>query len=298
MRSEIIKLNPEIIYCQLIRTAPYVTGLPFPKVIDYMDAFSLGFFRRSRLSTLWLRPVFKFESNLLKNYENKVYNAFDAHTIISRQDRDSLNILSKENIHIVENGVDHNYFFPAVGRKKKYDLVFCGNMGYDPNIKAAVLIGKWASQLKAKFPGIKILIAGARPHPIVKGLHGKNGIVVSGWMDDIREAYWDSSINIAPIFSGSGLQNKILEAMACGLPTITTSVVGNSLRGETGKHFLIAETEEEFLKTIEGLMKNQQKMEKLARNALELVRNEYNWAEFSDQLFQIINRTRKNSITL
>jgi polysaccharide biosynthesis protein PslH len=118
IRQTIFEINPDHIFCQLIRMAPYVRSLPFPKTIDYMDAFSLGFKRRATFSPFWLKPLISLEANLLRSYESRVYKDFDSHCIISVQDRDHLSILSKEKIAIVKNGVDHNFFIPNPGIPK------------------------------------------------------------------------------------------------------------------------------------------------------------------------------------
>ena len=291
IRQTIFEIDPDLIYCQLIRMAPYVRSLPFPKTLDYMDAFSLGFERRASFSPFWLKPVMNFEAGLLKDYENKVYKDFDSHTIISTQDRDHLSILSKEKIEILKNGVDQEFFHPNPDREKEYDLVFCGNMGYDPNVKAALLIGRMMPELRKQHPELTVLIAGARPEKSVQALDGNNGITVSGWMDDIRDAYWSSRINIAPIFSGSGLQNKILEAMACGIPCIASSVVAGSIDGKSGKDFLTAGSEEEFRGRITEVMSSKKLAINLAENGIGLVRNKYNWDTFSKKLEEIISKT-------
>ncbi len=296
IRQTIFEIDPDLIYCQLIRMAPYVRSLPFPKTLDYMDAFSLGFERRASFSPFWLKPLMNFEAGLLKNYENKVYKDFDSHTIISTQDRDHLSVLSREKIEILKNGVDQEFFHPNPGREKKYNLVFCGNMGYDPNVKAALLIGQMMPELRKRHPEITVLIAGARPDKRVQALDGKHGITVSGWMDDIRDAYWSSRINIAPIFSGSGLQNKILEAMACGIPCIASSVVAGSIDGKPAKDLLIAGSLEEFKERITEVLNSEKLANNLAQNGIELVRNNYNWDTFSKKLDGIITNTAGSGV--
>lgn len=280
----ILRLNPDHIFCQLIRTASYVRKLPFSKTIDYMDSFSLGFERRAKKSSLLLKPAFYLESKLLKGYEGSIYKDFNRHCIISKQDRDSLDILSRDNIEVIPNGVDQEFFYPKPDANPTFHLLFCGNMGYAPNIRAAHFLFSLAPVLISKIPGLKIMIAGARPHTSIKKMNGQYGIAVSGWMDDIRKAYWDSVIKIAPIFTGSGLQNKMLEAMACGIPCITTEVVGSSVGGVAGKHYLIASGKEEFVSQIVDLLEDSEKRSELSKNGLELIKEKFHWSFFSRKL--------------
>ncbi len=292
----ILKINPDHIYCQLIRTASYVRKMPYTKTIDYMDSFSLGFKRRASRSSLFLKPAFYLESKMLATYESSVYKDFNRHTIISKQDRESLDILSRENVQIIPNGVDQDFFYPRPASEPEYHLLFCGNMGYAPNVKAAQYIYELAPVLKNRIPNLKILIAGARPHPMVKKMHGKHGIVISGWMDDIREAYWNSMINIAPIFTGSGLQNKMLEAMACGIPCITTEIVGRSVGGQAEKDYLIAADKEEFSEKISALVNDSKKRNILAENGLKLIRKKFNWDHYSELLNDSIVKASEENI--
>jgi polysaccharide biosynthesis protein PslH len=164
-------------------------------------------------------------------------------------------------------------------------------MGYDPNVRAAMALGRMMPQLRKSHPGLKALIAGARPDYQVKRLNGRDGITVSGWMDDIREAYWSSKINIAPIFSGSGLQNKILEAMACGIPCIASTVVSGSIDGKPGIDLLTANSEEEFCDSILQLLKSEERSNLLAENGIELVKKRYNWKTFSEKLDNVIRQS-------
>ena len=115
-------------------------------------------------------------------------------------------------------------------------------MSYPPNVNAVMYIAKEIFPLLLKHkPDIKLLIAGATPTNAVKSLANAN-IHVSGWMDDIRDAYNESSIFLAPLQIGTGLQNKLLEAMSMELPCITSALANNALKACDGEEILIGET--------------------------------------------------------
>ena len=205
------------IYCQLIRVAEYVKTFPLPKTLDYMDTLSAGMRRRADDSVFPMKQILRTESNRLARYESAIWKYFDHHTIISIRDRDDLNINESHLAEVIPNGVNTLYFTPMPDEEPQYDLVFAGNLGYEPNIKAAIRLVDWLSDLKVFGKPIRILISGARPSARVKSL-AKSNVFVSGWVKDIRKSYASGKIFVAPLFSGSGLQNKILEAMSMGVP--------------------------------------------------------------------------------
>ena len=120
-------------------------------------------------------------------------------------------------------------------------------MSYAPNVDAACWLVKEIMPLVwEKQPhGINVLIAGADPKPAVKALAGPK-VTVSGRLDDIREAYASARIFVAPMRIGSGMQNKLLEAMAMGLPCVTTTLAANPLGATPGEHLLVGDSAEEL----------------------------------------------------
>lgn len=279
----ILKEKPEHIYCQLIRMAEYVKNTTsIPKTLDYMDAFSIGMKRRENNSSVYLKPFFSIERIRLKNYEMDVFNYFENKTIISEQDKNFIKHPEQEEIKVIPNGIDTEYFSPRKS-DKEYDLLFSGNMNYYPNIEAALFIEeKIFPALLQNFPSMKLLIAGASPSARILKLKSKS-ITVSGWMEDIREAYWKSKIFVAPIFHGSGMQNKVLEAMAMGLPCVTTVMVNNAINAPKDC-ILLAETAGEFERQIILLMKDKNLSESISANALNFVKQNYNWRIFVEDL--------------
>jgi polysaccharide biosynthesis protein PslH len=275
------------IYCQLIRTAEYFKNTPFNKTLDYMDAFSAGMARRAESEFILLKPVFKFEAFLLKKYEKNIAPYFNQKTIISQQDKDILGI---SDLKIVQNGVDLDYFKADslsntnnlkpenLNSNKPYHIAFVGNLGYYPNVKAAkFLVKNILPLLKKELPNIKILIAGARPALEIMALADEN-VTIKSWLPDIREAYLQADIFVAPIFHGSGQQNKILEAMAIGLPCVTTSLVNNAISATPEHSILLADTEGVFVQQIFKLLQDIDYQVIIKKNARHFVETHYSWA--------------------
>ena len=289
---DILDFQPDRIYCQLIRVAEYVRSLPYVKVLDYMDCLSAGWLRQSRYQTGMKRWMYAVEGRFLRKYERDVYADFDACTIISTRDRDDMPLLSKELIQVVPNGIDVSHFMPKSGDKKRYDVAFIGNLGYAPNEQAVLTLKSWYEE--ENWSDVSVYITGARPTPQILQIRFPQW-KISGWVDDIREAYCSANIFVAPLFTGSGLQNKILEAMACGLPCITTSLVNESIGADDGHHLIIADDKRAFGAAIRLLKGNEALRKRIGENARAFVVNQYQWAEFNTKLNMIIKNVESKS---
>ncbi len=289
VQYHIIQVQPDHVICQLIRAAPYVRALPFPKTLDYMDVFSEGMYqlaRKYRLFGFFLRQ----EAGRLAAFERTVYKDFDRHTIISRQDRDRLKLATAERVAVVPNGVDERFSTYTGVRQPAHDIVFVGNLGYGPNIGAAtLLVDHILPGLQASGQHVSLLLAGARPSRRVRALARRPGVTVSGWMADIREAYAAGRIFAAPMMTGLGLQNKILEAMAMGLPCVTTTMVNNAIGARGGEEILIADDAEGFTRTILLLLEDGAFRERVAAAGREFVLANYGWADQVGKLEEVIS---------
>jgi len=276
IRKIIRETQPDHIFCQLIRVADYVRKVPIPKTLDYQDVFSKGIERRIATSSFWLKPFLRIEYQRLLKYECEVFDDFDHKIIISAPDRDLIPHPGRMRITVVANGVDMDFFSP-LERPKKYDLVFTGNMGYPPNINSSeYLVNEILPLVRIRKPDVRLLIAGAQPHLRVLVLKSSQ-VDVSGWVPDMRECYACARIFVAPMQIGTGLQNKILEAMSMGIPCITSPLAFNALGAEKDKDILVAGTPEEYARYILDLLDNPEKAETIGRNGLNHVRNHFSW---------------------
>jgi hypothetical protein len=134
-------------------------------------------------------------------------------TIISIQDKKLIQHPQQDKIHVIENGIGEEFLDYQKSPEKKYDLVFVGNLNYAPNVECAEFIVNQILPLLASKKELCVLICGANPGTRVQKLAQKN-VEIQGWVEDIRASYVSGKIFLAPLFIGTGLQNKLLEAMA------------------------------------------------------------------------------------
>jgi len=284
------KHKPDHIFCQLIRVAEYVKDIPLPKTLDYQDVFSKGVERRLASTPFYLRPFLRLEYRRLLAYEHDIFNKFDNKIIISEPDRDLIPHPDRKNIVVVRNGVDYSFFKP-LERQKEFDLVFTGNMGYPPNINAAeFLVNKILPLVLERKPGISLLIAGASPNLRVQVLESEN-VEVTGWVPDMRECYACAGIFIAPMQIGTGLQNKLLEAMAMQIPCVTSQLANQALKAKENEEILVADTAEEYARHIISLLENPQKAHEIALNGSNFVRKNYSWEKETGKIENLIDNT-------
>ncbi len=282
--------NPNAVYCQLVRTAEYVRKINIPKIIDYQDVFSYGVKRRAQRAPFWLKPLLHLEYKRLVRYENRIFDDFDHKTIISEPDRNLITHPLKKQIAIVRNGVDFEFFTPR-NTEKKYEVVFTGNMHYPPNVDAARFLVKEVMPLVWKErPATSVLLAGANPDPAVKALADRQ-VFVSGWLDDIRDAYASSMLFIAPMRIGTGLQNKLLEAMSMKIAAITTPLANEALEATPGKEIMVGETAEDLAKSILKLLEDNNFRNQLAENGHAFVKKNFSWEGATAPLLNMIERT-------
>jgi len=289
VQYHIIHLEPDHVICQLIRASTYVRALPFSKTLDYMDVFSEGMFQLAK-KYYPFGFVFRWEAKRLAAFERTIYKDFDKHTIISKQDRDRLRLATHDQIQVIPNGVDAHFSPASADRKPSFDLVFVGNLGYGPNTAAALyLVKKLLPELERRGIKASLLLAGARPGKKIRQLKSREGVTVKGWVEDIRDAYADGRIFVAPMFSGLGLQNKILEAMAMGLPCVTTVMVNNAIGAQLGKEILVSDTLEGLADHVQQLMGDDQAYRNIATAARAFVVSNYQWEDQVEKLESFIS---------
>ena len=287
--SLIAKHKPDILYGQLLRTAEYIRHKDIPKAIDYQDIFSYGMKRRADIASPFTRPVFNMEYQRLKRYEATIFDNFDVRTIISEPDRKLFPHEKRDEILIIPNGVDHDYFKP-MEREKKYDLVFTGNMSYPPNVNAVEYLSHEILPIVWKtLPDVKLYIAGASPDPKVKKAASER-IIVSGWLDDIRDAYAQSRVFIAPMRIGTGLQNKLLEAMSMRLPAITSPLANASLGAKPNEEIMVGSNAEEMANNIITLLTDKEKAEQIAQAGYNFTNRVYDWGKATEILEKAMNQ--------
>jgi polysaccharide biosynthesis protein PslH len=289
----LINLQPEVVYCQLIRMAEYVKNHhEYPRVLDYMDALSAGMMRRSLLKTWPTRWIYQMEASRLAKYEASTFDYFDAQTIISVADRKLISHPEKNTIRIVPNGVDKDYY-TAESASSSFNpsplktVVFTGNMSYPPNVDAAVRLANDVLPL-TQSDQLQLIIAGTAPTAKVKQL-ASDRVEVTGWIPDMRWAYQQADLFVAPLRIGTGQQNKILEALAFGIPCITTSHVMSGFLSEQGKKtplppLVLADSPEETARAIDDLLNNEARRAELSLSSRSWIEQHASWGFHSLKL--------------
>ncbi len=289
IKTVIQESAPDHIFAQLIRTSEYVKHFhEVPKTLDYMDALNKNYSRRIKKSRGLRKFLVKEEAKRLISYEHLIFDYFEHHTIISEQDKRLIYHEKRDDIQVIPNGVDFDYFSSNQEGEKKTDLLFTGNMGYLPNQDAAFFLAQEVMPALWKIDSdITLTLAGASPSSELLSLAEKR-IRVTGWVEDMRDEFNSSHIYIAPMRQGTGLQNKLLEAMSMELPCITTSLANNALHAIPNEHLYVYENTEHLVSLVMHLLGDEKAREEMGAKARAFILENYSWESANKKLSELI----------
>jgi sugar transferase (PEP-CTERM/EpsH1 system associated) len=253
-----------------------------PAVFDAVDCLSMLESRRRRVTKNPFVKLFSWiESKKFALSEASASRRFNRVVISSAVDRQAYPAPGlREEIDVIPNGVDLKHFGFRQFEAQKNLLVFCAKLDYFPNEDAALYFSRcvWPL-LKARRPELQLAIVGSRPPRSVRRLDGKDNIRVIASVPDVRPYVGRAWVALCPIRIRAGIQNKMLEAMALGVPLVATPVCREGLELEAGKHLLVAEGPEQFASAVELLLDNVTLRERLIDAGRAYVERQHNWAE-------------------
>jgi len=238
-----------------------------------------------------LKPLLYLDVLKLRLWEQRFWRRATRLVAMSGQDRQIMlkATRSQKQIDIVANGVDTKFFAQIKPQKHKFPtILFVGNFKWLPNKDAAVFLAQeiWPL-IKSQLPQARLWIVGANPTPEIKRLSRISDVVVEGEIADIRDAFSRADILLAPIRNGRGTKYKVLEAMATGLPVVTTPLGIDGLDVVPGRHALVATTAQNLATQTVRLINTKSLGEKIAAAAKHLVTQKYNWSIISSNLDRI-----------
>jgi glycosyltransferase involved in cell wall biosynthesis len=228
----------------------------------------------------------------LETLERELLKGCFGHLVCSGREQEQLQRIAPEaRLAVIENGVDAGAFsaIPGGGAARN-NLVFVGSMSYHANIDAAVWFTRelWPG-IRRRFPQWTLSLVGSNPSPAVQALAG-DGVVVTGTVPSIEPYYGQALAAIVPLRSGAGTRLKILEAMAAGVPVISTTLGAEGLDVAPGENILIADTAADWIAALESIAGNESRWDSIGGRGRALVTSRYDWEILGNQLFETYRR--------
>jgi glycosyltransferase involved in cell wall biosynthesis len=243
------------------------------------------------------RPLLHLDVLKIKFWEKYYWKRATRLAAMSEEDR---TIMGKsvrgKHIDVVANGIDVRFFNQTKKKKSAQPTVlFVGNFKWLPNKDAAVFLAQeiWPL-IKKEIPQAKLWIVGTNPTKEINRLQELPGVIVEGEIADIRTAFGQANVLLAPIRNGRGTKYKVLEAMATQLPVVTTPLGTEGINIIPGQHALVATSATDLANQTIQLLRNKRQGRKLAREAKKLITKHYNWKKISadlDKIYQKLGQT-------
>ena len=279
------------VYCSAM--AQYVdSAYGIPTLVDFVDVDSDKWTQYAGRSRFPFSVVYGREGRRLREFERQIGKQASCILVSTeREARLASEFIPKTRIRVVSNGVDTEFFAPPAGESAQRGpgIIFVGDMAYFPNQDAAIFFAKEVLPLVRKsVPEASFTIAGRNPGPNVRALGQILGVEVTGYVPDVRTYLARARVSVVPFSIAAGIQNKILEAMACEVPVVGTP---RAIQGLSSGVAALVETGENATQLAEQVVRFLQNPE-FARErgaaSRRRVVEDYSWKSALDYLLQLI----------
>jgi len=293
-RAAALARGHDAVFAHLVRTAPVAAGLPLPRFCELTDAISLNY-RRAGETAASVRDVrqlaYRIEQARLRPFERRMLAAFDHSFVVSGVDRDFLAPPGdplRARLSVSPNGVDVAGL-PFAGGRRGAELAFVGNLASVQNLDAALHAARDVLPLVRRArPDATLRVVGRIDERRADELRAFPGVIVTGEVPSIPDAVAASAIGLAPLRIGAGVQNKVLEYAALGLPVVTTPLALEGLGAVPGRDLLVAETAQQQADAVLALLDAPERADELAAAGRRYVERSHDWGVLLEPLVRTV----------
>ena len=280
----------DIVLVDCSSMAQYVIDIEKPKIVDFVDIDSDKWKLYSRHSSPPKSIIYHMEHRRLQLFENNINKQFNFCLVVSEDEKKLLQ--DGENVVIIPNGIDVGFFVPRAPQNDN-TLIFTGAMNYFPNIDGVSYFHKdiWPL-VKKHIQDVRFIVAGMSPPPKIRALASEDTII-TGFVSDVRDYLAQATVCIVPLRIAKGIQNKILEAMAMGIPVVATPAANAGIEARDKHQILVADSPEDFARSVLMLLKDPQLRKTVADNARQFVQDNFSWDKNLSKLDELIARLTK-----
>jgi len=272
----------DVSLAHLIRTGEYLRKFnSIPKILEMTDAISLNYKRVKDLNERFSYKswIYSFESNRLVDYEKEIINQFDLVSLVSDVDKEFLTDKKpNDRLIVCTNGVELGSYGFLNRVNNPRIIIYIGNMHSVQNLDACYYFANTVLPEIVKVFDVKFRIVGRITEIQSAKLNAFRNVEVTGCVDDVAEAVRDAWLGVCPVRIGAGVQNKILEYMALGLPTISSSIGVEGLSSKIGKDLLVADSASEYISHIKNLIASEQYFMDIACSGRNYVEKNHDWS--------------------
>jgi sugar transferase (PEP-CTERM/EpsH1 system associated) len=233
VRDAVAPAPPDVVlaYCTGIAHAAFRHPLAsVPCILDMVDVDSQKWAELAETSVFPMKSVYRREARTLRAFERAAAQRAVATTVVSERERSLAEKVLGSPVTSVPNGVDVNFWAPRFNFEVRPEVVFCGVFNYEPNERGAIWLASEVWPLvKRAIPDARLKLVGMNPSPRVQELASAGSVEVTGAVPDVRPHVWQAAAAAAPLWLARGTQNKVLEALAAGLPCVVTPPVLDGL---------------------------------------------------------------------
>jgi glycosyltransferase involved in cell wall biosynthesis len=289
------KVNFQVVHFDTISMAEYIGDFSnVPMVMNHHGVESFMIKRRVENEPNFLNKMYLMIEGLkLERYEKKYCPRFDMNLAVSVLDKDLMgSITGIDNIEVIENGVDIKYFSPPENLTNNKNIIFAGRLDQYSNRESILYFcAKVWPIIKKQNPDIRFVIIGNNPPAKLAEIANKDkNIDLLGYVDDVRPHFATAMISVCPIKDGGGTRIKILDALAMGMPIVSTSIGCEGIDVTPGIDVFIADTPQEFADKVNSILTDICKRQSLSKNARKTAEDKYSWKVISEKLDHVYSR--------
>lgn len=229
IRRTVASAPPDVVLAYCTGIAPAIFRSPLetvPCILDMVDLDSEKWAELAKTSSFSMSWVYRREARTLRTFERTATGRALATAVVSERERSLAEERLGRPVRAVPNGVDVGFWARPDGESTRPEVVFCGVFNYEPNEQGAIWLASEVWPLvKQQEPSARLKLVGMNPSPRVRALASGGSIEVTGAVPDVRPHVWQASAAAAPLHLARGTQNKVLEALAAGLPCVVTPAV-------------------------------------------------------------------------